>query len=253
MPALFAYLIAVALLLGGGYGALSWLATPEPVKVAAKATPKPPPHYADNTRPVPTQLSAPQVSAPEPSKPDAPSKPEIRGTDQIKAAANDKAVSGEQPPSASSSPQPEPPAAASRQEAKAEISDPPRDQRDRPAQVEKPQAVTDQEAKQHAEMPPAEARQDDPAQARHEEEKQSTEAAPPGYTQTVASIAPAAKPAKRTRVRQASRGSEKRPLEVMTLRTVELPDGRRMTQLIPYRGRDRHRDDSPAMAFGPDE
>jgi hypothetical protein len=32
MPALLAYLIAVGLLLGGGYIALSWLAAPEPVK-----------------------------------------------------------------------------------------------------------------------------------------------------------------------------------------------------------------------------
>ena len=63
MPALFAYLIAVALLLGGGYGALNWLTTPEPVKVVATATPKPPaPHYADNASPVSTQANAPQVS-----------------------------------------------------------------------------------------------------------------------------------------------------------------------------------------------
>src|ERR1700737_1281174 len=49
MPALLAYLIAVCLLLGGGYGALSWLAAPEPVKVASKAKPKPSPHYAANS------------------------------------------------------------------------------------------------------------------------------------------------------------------------------------------------------------
>ena len=61
MPALFAYLIAVTLLLGGGYGALNWLATPEPVKVVAKATPKPPPpHYADNSIP---DLHASQCAA----------------------------------------------------------------------------------------------------------------------------------------------------------------------------------------------
>src|ERR1700681_34313 len=36
MPALFAYLIALCLLFGAGYGALNWLAEP-PVKVAAKA------------------------------------------------------------------------------------------------------------------------------------------------------------------------------------------------------------------------
>ena len=254
MPALFAYLVAVTLLLGGGYGALSWLATPEPVKVVAKATPEaPPPHYADNSSQGSTPADAPQLSAPESSKPEAPGKPETSGTDQVKAAANDKAVSSEQPPPASSSPQPGPTAAASQQEAKAEVSGSVREHWDRSAQMEMPQAAADQGAEQHVEAPPAEARQDDPAPAGHEEEKQSSKAAPPGNAQTVASIAPVAKTAKRPRVRQASRGLEKRSLEVMTLRTIELPDGRRMTRLIPYRGGDRYRDDDPAMAFGPDE
>jgi hypothetical protein len=35
MPTLFADLIAIGLLLGGGYGASSWPAAPEPVKVVA--------------------------------------------------------------------------------------------------------------------------------------------------------------------------------------------------------------------------
>ena len=125
MPALFAYLIAVTVLLGGGYGALNWLATPEPVRVVAKATPKPPPpHYADNTSPGPALANAPQVSPSEPSKPEAPSKPEINGTDRVNATANDKAVSSDQRPSSSPSPQPATPVAASQQEAKAEVSDP---------------------------------------------------------------------------------------------------------------------------------
>jgi hypothetical protein len=37
MPALFAYLVAIGLLLGGGYGALTWLAAPEPLRVVTKA------------------------------------------------------------------------------------------------------------------------------------------------------------------------------------------------------------------------
>jgi hypothetical protein len=257
MPALLAYLIAVALFLGGGYGALSWLATPEPVKVVAKATPNPPPpRYADNPKPDSMQVSSPQVSPPEQSKPEAPGKPEISGADQFKAAANDKAVSSDQPPSASSSPQPEPPAVASQQEAKAEISGLGRDHRDLPTQVERPQTATDQGARHHAEAPPAEARQDGQAPARHEEGKQSTEAASPSNARTMVSVAPAAKATKRPHVRQASRGFDKRPLEMMTLRTIELPDGRRMTRLIPYRDRggDRGLDDAPpAMVFGPDE
>ncbi len=39
----------------------------------------------------------------------------------------------------------------------------------------------------------------------------------------------------------------------MTLRTIELPDGRRVNRLIPYRGSDRYRDDGSAMALGVDE
>src|ERR1700716_2847696 len=57
MPALFAYLVAVGLLLGGGYGALSWLAAPEPVKVAGKTKPKPPPHYETNSQAAPVVSS----------------------------------------------------------------------------------------------------------------------------------------------------------------------------------------------------
>ncbi|MGZ3324332.1 MAG: hypothetical protein ACXU9C_25615 [Xanthobacteraceae bacterium] len=98
MPALFAYLIAVTLLLGGGYGALNWLATPEPVKVVAKAMPKPPSsHYADNSSPGSAPADAPQVTPPEARKPETPSKPEINGTDQVNAAANDKAISSDRP------------------------------------------------------------------------------------------------------------------------------------------------------------
>ena len=107
MPALFAYLIAVALLLGGGYGALSWLATPEPVKVMAKAKPKPPPaHYADNSEPAAAEASPSEANSADASKPEAVSKTEIDNSDQVKAASNDKALSSDQAPSASS-PQPE--------------------------------------------------------------------------------------------------------------------------------------------------
>jgi hypothetical protein len=265
MPALFAYLIAVALLLGGGYGALSWLAAPEPVKVVAKAKPKPPPaHYADNSEPAAAEASPSEANSADASKPEAASKTAIDDSDHVKAASNDKAVSSDQLPSASSSPQPEPPAAASQQEAKAQASGPAQDrqdrQQDRSAHAETPQPATSPEARQQVEAPPAEAKQNDSAAARreegkHEEEKQLSQAVSPGNAPTIASIAPAAaaKTAKRPHVRQASRRSEQRPLEVMTLRTIELPDGRRITQLIPRRSGDRYRDDGPPAAFEPDE
>lgn len=217
MPALFAYLIAVALLLGGGYGALSWLAAPEPVKVVAKATPKPPPaHDADNSEPAAAEARSSKANPADAGKPEVASKAEIDNSDKVKAASADKAVSSDQRPSASPSPQPEPPAAASQQEAKA-----------------------------------SEPAQQDPA--RHEEAKQSAQGASPGNAQTIALTAPAAKTAKRPHIRQASRRSERQPLELMTLRTIELPDGRRMTQLIPHRGGDRYRGDGPAMVFEPDQ
>jgi hypothetical protein len=37
----------------------------------------------------------------------------------------------------------------------------------------------------------------------------------------------------------------------MTLRTIEFPDGRRVTQLIPYRN--TYRNGERALAFEPDE
>jgi hypothetical protein len=53
---------------------------------------------------------------------------------------------------------------------------------------------------------------------------------------------PIAKP-KRPSQRQASQYSEKDGLALMRLRTIEFPDGRRITQLIPYRDDRRYRDD----------
>ncbi len=250
MPALFAYLIAVGLLVGGGYGALSWLAAPEPVKVVAKAKPKPPPaHYADDAGSTPAQARPSNDGASEASKPGLAGKSEVNGADQAKVASTDKAVSSGQPLSASA--KPEPPAGANARNANAQASGPAADQQARSVHAGIPQAASGQEAGQKADdAPPAEARQGDAVPAR--EEKQSA----------VAAVAPAtaAKTARRPNVRQASRRSEKRRLDVMTLRTIELPDGRRMTQLIPYRAGDLPRragergwDDRPAMAFEPDE
>jgi hypothetical protein len=250
MPALFGYLIAVALLLGGGYGALNWLAAPEPVKVAAKAKqPASPPHYADDIGASSTQAIAPPANLSETAKAEVTSEPGVDGTDQVRTASNDKPALSDQRPS----PRPEQSSAASRQDAKAEGSGPAQEQ-DRSAPAGTPPAAADREAKQHVEAPVPETNQDNSAPAR-QEEKQPAQAVSPGSAQSVASIAPAsaAKTPKRPYVRQASRRSERRPLEMMTLRTVELPDGRRMTQLIPYRGADRRRDDGPAIAFGPDD
>jgi len=259
MPALFAYMIAVALLLGGGYGALNWLAAPEPVKVVATTKPQPPqsPHADDSG--ASTQARPPQASLSEATKPQPVSKPEVNANDQPKTASNE-AASSDKPPPASSLPQPQQSATARQQDAKAAATTAqaaataqqtaPAQQSDRSARAESPRAEAD-----HAETPEPVTNRDPSVPANHEEEKQSAQAVSPGTPQAVASIAPAsdAMTLKRSHVRQASRRPEKRPLEVMTLRTIELPDGRRVTQLVPYRRGNRYRDDIPAVAFDPDE
>lgn len=261
MPALFAYLIAVALLLGGGYGALNWLATPEPAKVVvANAKPQPRPSGDAADRGASAQASPPQASPSAVAKPTAVSKPEVDGTDQAKTVSDEAASSG-QPSPTSSLPQPQQPPNVRPQGAKAAGTvlaqqTAPELQPDRSTQAEMPSAAAGQESA-HADTPVPGT---DQHPAKHEEEKQSAQVASqgavsPGTLQSAASTAPAsaAMTPKRPHVRQASRRSDKRPLEVMTLRTIELPDGRRMTQLVPYRHGNPYRDDGPAMAFDPDE
>lgn len=175
MPALFAYFIAVGLLLGGGYGALSWLATPQPVKVVAKTNP-PPMQAAAVAAPTAAQVSRPtQVVDPVPAE----AKP---------APAQHGAVA---------------------------------------------------EAKQ-----PGQEYKEEPRQERKQESKQG-QGAPAIATNSNAASTSIAKP-KRPSHRQASRPAEKRPLALMTLRTIEFPDGRRATMLIPYR------DNRRAMALDPE-
>lgn len=138
MPALFAYLIAVALLLGGGYGALSWLAAPEPVKVVAKATPKPPPappHYDE----------ASSVAGSGANSFEAPSA--NVGTNQAPPASN------EQPPPR----QPGPGGiAAQEQLAQPHVPEPAKDRYDRSATAE----VSSERVKQHAEARVQDIKQD---------------------------------------------------------------------------------------------
>lgn len=208
MPALFAYLIAVGLLLGGGYGALSWLAAPEPVKVVAKAKPRPPSpvHYTGNyqadSEPAATQPSTPASSRPEPGSQG------VGDSDSIKTAANDQPAS----------PQPEA-GAASAHGAQAEVSRPARQ-----SKAEIPSVEAEQEAKQEEKQP-----------------AQTPPPASPGNAHSAASTGPAAaaRTVSRPRPRQAGNHSEKHGLALMTLRTIEYPDGRRVSQLIPYRSSER--------------
>jgi hypothetical protein len=210
MRALFAYLIAVGLLLGGGYGALSWLAAPEPVKVVAKPRPKPPRYEA-----------GPEATSPEARSADARSRA---------INARDRAASGSSEPSPSS--QPGSSAVANVQDAQAGAAGAEFDLQTRSANAE----VASADAKQQAKQP-----------------VDAGSRALPSHPQTAAPTAPvpAAKTAKRPHFRQASSHAEKpadkSALALMTLRTIEFADGRRVTRLIPYRSPQR------ALAFEPDE
>ena len=193
MPALFAYLIAVGLLLGGGYGTLSWLAAPEPVKVAVKAKPK------------------------SPSRDEAKSDARSFEANSLAVDDSDYAASGSTAAGSNESrpsPQSGSSAVATEQGAQMETSERVRDHQNLSANAE----VTQAEVKQ-----PAEA---------------ASQAVAPVFSGNQQAAVPAAtvtKTSKRRAVRQASGRSEKSALAVMTLRTIEFSDGRRVTQLIPYR------------------
>jgi hypothetical protein len=200
MPALFAYLIAMGLLLGGGYGALNGLAAPEPIKAAAKAKPKPPPRYA----------ASPEAS---------PSEPNFLSINDGDHATSDTNIH---------SPSPRARMEASEQGTRAMPLTPPQDEQSRSAD----KVFSPPEPKQHAEVSPV---NDATQGAAHPAQAASSTSAnkQPASASTAAAAPP--KPVKRT-LRQASRHFEKPALALMTLRTIEFPDGRRATQLIPYRG-----------------
>jgi hypothetical protein len=200
MPALFAYLIALSLLVGGGYGALNWLAAPEPVKTTGKARQK-------------ARLAAHEAAV---------------------AAAESRApeVTGQAAPSSLSAPsetnsQPEtqalPPTAASTKEADTPAHAAPA-AGTKPAAASKPEVTS-----------PTAARL---ANSDSEQNGQATAAA-----------TPAVKSARRVHLRQAhvhaersaerhERSPERRGV-MMILRTIDYPDGRRVSRLIPYGGSER--------------
>jgi hypothetical protein len=214
MPALFAYLIAVGLLLGGGYGALTWLAAPEPVKVVARAKPIPRPHLDDANRETASELGRQEVQQ-EPQK----ASPETIGRrDPVAVSSNQPSVAPPVEASTASAAQGAPPVAAvPTQMAHAEVS--------AQAPVQQNPAVNAEVASTQTAPPP------EPAQP-----------ASTGSLTTAASPTPLATAKtvkKRPHHQRLASRSEKTALVPMTLRTIEFPDGRRVTQLLPYRSDDR--------------
>jgi hypothetical protein len=213
MPALFAYLIALGLLFGTGYGALNWLAQPAPVKVAAKAKPKSksPPYEAPSQE---VAEATPPASKSDDSSPA--SKPSVNDHDGASLAQPSAAAA--QPSAAAAADKATPPEAAAPapaiRSANAEISS------------EEAKRSSD-ETRRSAELsikPAVRADQPRTSQTR--------------TSQTDVSSAPEANDriSKRSHPRQAGSHGERRALAVMTLRTIEFPDGRRITQLIPLGG-----------------
>jgi hypothetical protein len=216
--ALFAYLIALCLLLGGGYGAMNWLAAPEPVKVAAKATPK-------QRRPPPYEARAEQI--PEASQPAS----SLSTTVAEPASARDDDHAHEVASSSNDAPAPD--------QAKPDVATPVQG-----APMQTAATTPDRQTRSvHAEVSPDEARR-----KAEQPIRQPTNPVASGNPRTKASAPDTiARAPTRPSSRQASNRSEKRPLAVMTLRTIEFPDGRRETRLIPYEGRER------ALAFESDD
>jgi hypothetical protein len=216
---LFAYLIAVGLLLGGGYGALSWLAAPEPepVKVAVKVKPRPPRHDEAGLEVTSQRSAVASASDAGSSSPGNSEQGASAGlTDQTAADPNGQSSSRQ--------------SGSGMATMEAEVSEPARDQQSRSADAE----VSLPDARQKVEQP--------------------APAASPVLSSnqpTTATAAVATKAVKRSHLRQAGshpkRPAETRALVAMTLRTIEFADGRRVTRLIPYRSPER------AMAFEPDE
>ena len=205
MPALFAYMIAVGLLLGGGYGALNWLAAPEPVKVVAKAKPKPHSEASRDTGPVVP----------------SPAQTMNNGNAAVAASVSDKpAPASDNPPSTGSE------ATAASIEALPEASSPVADPHVRAAQDAGP--VPHKAQTELVEHRPAHAMGGPPV---------SSDTPPMASS---SSSAAGAKTVKRSLLREASRRperpAEKRRLMLMTLRTIQYPDGRRVSRLLPYRG-----------------
>ena len=225
LPALFAYLLAIGLLLGGGYSALSWLAAPEPVKVTANARPvRPSPaHYPQN----PVTPAAPEATTVQ--------------ANSVPAGDSDHVAPG----SRDRSPLPAPDAKAEANEAseKGEANAPSvHSAMAEPAQDKKQDQKQDQK-NEDQKNPAATAATAAPPKQESEQPAQTASTQPQAATispsRPAASVATntAAKTSRTPRVKLGNNSHSGKPaLALMTLRTIEFPDGRRITHLIPYQG-----------------
>jgi hypothetical protein len=212
MPALFAYLIAVGLLLGGGYGALNWLAAPEPVKVVERAKPT---SHREPKREAMSEVSSSETSS------------DAQNLDQSEQAM--ARPNGETPP-------PSPPSdnAVAREQGAAQAADVSNSTQE-PARTGK------------AEIPSTESLQQSSPQVVQPAPARSAVSTGSKRAAVSSAQAESARTAKRQHKRQASNRPEKSGAVLMILRTIQFPDGRRVTQLVPYRPSER------VLVFDPDD
>jgi hypothetical protein len=220
MPSLFGYLVALALLLGGGYAGLRWLASPDEVSTRQRASEKPTdrnvpkkseqsefngaratavPGEADGGSKIGATASAtPDMEAPHPSDHEANETETIsKPGDPTPSADNDSAGAGRNDHVATTS-------GTSNLNSESEL------QQGKPAEAAR-EGSRDAEQKDDAQQVKAIARTPKPGEPRSE----------PG-------IKPR-RPDKR-KVRSSHSG-----LVMMYLRTIEFPDGHREQQLLPIR------------------
>jgi hypothetical protein len=278
MPALFTYLIVVALLIGGGYGGLSWLAAPEPTKIASNAPQKSSPshHY-----PAEPEIKSLESTSANP----APSRSEAVSTDSggEKEGWNEK----------QSSPQSEL-GTAREQGREAEVSAPAQD-RPSPATNVQASPVRAVETGNSKESVGKAKEGASSAHAKKQIGKMAVAAQDDAQAKPSTLPLSSAKTTKQRYVREAStdhrehrKNAERRDrsdaeqhhgyasqefagrpyggqreyprsraLALMVLRTIEFPDGRRVSQLLPYRRMPfpmiPYPGDDRVPAFEPDE
>jgi hypothetical protein len=238
---MFGYLVVVGLLLGGGYGALNWLAAPEPAKVVSKVAHKPSsrshyPEISDVKSPesISTAITAQSNSA-------GPSGNEKSGSDDRPAPASaqaDTAAKEQGTPASVSAPAPDPAIPSPNVQvsrlratgAREEVSD--------GVSVTKAKAPSTEARKPTRKMTSRDHRHDP-----HDDDVEQDDRHSPEQRQSFAGhqYAGAATKGERDKATKSERDNPTgRPLAVMTLRTIEFPDGRRVSQLLPY-GRSPHR------------
>jgi hypothetical protein len=269
MPALFGYLVVIGLLLGGGYGALNWLVAPEPAKVASKAAQKPllPPHYpevsdvksADSTSATPTPSESNSAATGGNERPGSNDQPSS-AQPQADTAANEQGAHADRPSPSTDIQAPAARAMVARSESGIPTAQAPSTEASKPTR--KMAAAMPGHAKDASSTAPVTATKtakrrnleasrdhDDQYYNDHREDyygdnaeqhdRRSAERRRGSAGQQYAGA-----PYRGERDYPASRS-----LALMTLRTIEFPDGRRVRQLLPYR---RTPDRVPALEE-PDE